>query len=338
MSTHIFIGPSLEHSEVKKQCSAAVIHGPVRLGDLSRLDTETTSKVVIIDGVFEFVPSVWHKEILVLLEAGIPVFGASSMGALRAVELKTFGMLGHGWVVDQYLTHIDDDDEVALVHADVNFDYQGLSIPLINLRYILSIDVLAASQKQLLKSVIEQLKLDFYPDRTLNRVAEILTDLAATPQDIEVLFKYLTDPAFNIKRLDAISCIKFASNFDPSTWNKKAVIKTEKTVFLQRLQVNVTDLPENDMRPQLAAFYALASKQIPNKKYFDKKVVATYLKDWFEKHKIKTDVQADALLKKMKTNKQELIQFLSIISQVDRHMSSSLASDNGYVNWLKKYL
>ena len=41
----------------------------------------------IIDGYFERVPSVWHKEILWAMAEGIHVFGSASMGALRAAEL-----------------------------------------------------------------------------------------------------------------------------------------------------------------------------------------------------------------------------------------------------------
>ena len=50
----------------------------------------------LIDGYFERVPSVSHKEILWAMSQGIVVIGAASMGALRAAELAPFGMLGVG--------------------------------------------------------------------------------------------------------------------------------------------------------------------------------------------------------------------------------------------------
>ena len=50
----------------------------------------------IIDGVFLDVASVWHREILWALSQGVHVFGAASMGALRAAELDGFGMRGVG--------------------------------------------------------------------------------------------------------------------------------------------------------------------------------------------------------------------------------------------------
>ncbi len=45
-------------------------------------------------GYFEHVPAVWHKEIMWIMERGVHVFGSAGLGALRAVELETFGMRG----------------------------------------------------------------------------------------------------------------------------------------------------------------------------------------------------------------------------------------------------
>ena len=75
--------------------------------------------IAIIDGYFEAVPAVWHKEILWALSHGIHVFGASSMGALRAAELAR---LRHGGRRPHLRglprRHVlDDDDEVAVRHA-----------------------------------------------------------------------------------------------------------------------------------------------------------------------------------------------------------------------------
>lgn len=48
------------------------------------------------------VPAVWHKELLYTLQEGVEVCGASSMGALRAAELESFGMLGVGVIFQAY--------------------------------------------------------------------------------------------------------------------------------------------------------------------------------------------------------------------------------------------
>ena len=72
----------------------------------------------LIDGVFERVLPVWHKEILWAMTQGIHVFGAASMGALRAAELHAFGMVGVGRIFADYRDGVlEADDEVAVLHG-----------------------------------------------------------------------------------------------------------------------------------------------------------------------------------------------------------------------------
>ena len=62
------------------------------------------SAIGIVDGYFEGVLSVWHKEILWAMAEGIHVFGSASMGALRAAELHPFGMHGTGRIFEAFAT------------------------------------------------------------------------------------------------------------------------------------------------------------------------------------------------------------------------------------------
>ncbi|MEL7154742.1 MAG: TfuA-like protein, partial [Pseudomonadota bacterium] len=91
MKTVAFLGPSLPPADAAG-VTDAVILPPARRGDvvhaIAKHDPET---ILIIDGYFEQVPSVWHKEILWALSQGRTVAGAASMGALRAAELDQFG-------------------------------------------------------------------------------------------------------------------------------------------------------------------------------------------------------------------------------------------------------
>src|SRR5207247_710925 len=104
-------------------------------GDLLRLLADHPRAVGIIDGRFQFVPSVWHKEILAALADGDYVFGAASMGALRAAELTGFGMTGVGKVFEDYRGGaIEDDDEVAVAHADAEHGFRETSDAMVNIR------------------------------------------------------------------------------------------------------------------------------------------------------------------------------------------------------------
>jgi len=113
----VFTGPSLSPEEAQKILPGAWIHGPIKCGDILKVLRLHPSRLIIMDGYFEQTASVWHKEILFALALGVEVYGASSMGALRAAELEPFGMQGKGKVFEMFHHHrLTDDDEVSLVH------------------------------------------------------------------------------------------------------------------------------------------------------------------------------------------------------------------------------
>src|SRR5690348_14464795 len=97
----IFLGPTLSVTQAS-QILPARYFAPVRCGDILACLRLKPRVIGIIDGFFDRSASVWHKEILWALEAGVRVFGASSMGALRAAELEVFGMEGYGDIFAAY--------------------------------------------------------------------------------------------------------------------------------------------------------------------------------------------------------------------------------------------
>jgi hypothetical protein len=108
---------------------------PAATGDVLRAVARGAEAIAIIDGVFERVPSVWHKEILFALSQGVPVYGASSMGALRAAECHAFGMVGVGRVFEAFRDGaLEDDDEVAVAHSAAEHGYRALSDAMVNIR------------------------------------------------------------------------------------------------------------------------------------------------------------------------------------------------------------
>lgn len=129
----VFLGPSLRVSEAKQLFPKASIWGPARQGDVLKALREKPRAIVLIDGVFESQPSVWHQELRVALSEGVYLFGASSMGALRAAELAPYGMIGIGEVFRAYSEgRLTDDADVALLHGDAEHEYRPLTIPLVN--------------------------------------------------------------------------------------------------------------------------------------------------------------------------------------------------------------
>ncbi|MCA0928200.1 TfuA-like protein [Ruegeria profundi] len=134
MTAVVFVGPTLSPETVAGHLDATILP-PVRQGDVYRVAQQNPSAIGIIDGYFEGVPSVWHKEILWAIEQEIPVFGSASMGALRAAELADFGMIGVGRIFEDFYNGVlHDDDEVAVLHSPAELGFQPLSEPMVSIR------------------------------------------------------------------------------------------------------------------------------------------------------------------------------------------------------------
>src|SRR5205823_983384 len=127
-----------------------------------------------IDGYFERQPAVWHKEILGAMSRGIHVFGAASMGALRAAELEVFGMEGVGSIFEAYRTGaLEDDDEVAVAQAPAELGFRALSDAMVDIRHTLELAVEASVLTAPIAAALESIaKALFYPDRRYSRVLQ----------------------------------------------------------------------------------------------------------------------------------------------------------------------
>src|SRR5699024_7565095 len=106
-------------------------------------------------------------EILPFLDGGTPVFGASSMGALRAVELEAEGMIGVGRIYDMFSRgELEADDEVAMTFCPETL--KPISEPMVNFRVALSAaetaGVISTAESAELAEAMHSL---YFPDRTV---------------------------------------------------------------------------------------------------------------------------------------------------------------------------
>jgi hypothetical protein len=202
-----FAGPSLPEAD-RSQFDSIEWRPPAEAGDLLRLNAEPGTTICLIDGYFDHRPAVRHKEILLLLSQGVRMFGASSIGALRAAEMHGFGMTGVGAIWRAYARGtIEGDDEVALIHASAERDWRALSVPLVDVRATLCRarreTVLRADEA---RALLRAAAAIHYIDRTWHLVlagsglAERLGAFAAWLRTNEV----------SQKNLDAKACIRAA--------------------------------------------------------------------------------------------------------------------------------
>jgi len=128
----VFVGPTLPDAS-KLAGSEIDIRPPASQGDVFRAAKDGATVIGIVDGYFEYAAPIWHKEILFALSQGIRVFGAASMGALRAAECAAYGMTGIGRIYEMYASGaLEDDSAVAQLHAPGELGYRSLSEPLVN--------------------------------------------------------------------------------------------------------------------------------------------------------------------------------------------------------------
>jgi hypothetical protein len=130
----VFVGPT----RLQRIPARAHIFAPAALGSVFRAAQAGYKTICLIDGYFGNIPSVWHKEILFALKKGVAVCGSSSIGALRASELHSFGMVGFGWVYRAFRRGVlQDDDEVCVLHSVLELNFDPLSEAMVNIRYSL---------------------------------------------------------------------------------------------------------------------------------------------------------------------------------------------------------
>lgn len=128
----LFAGPSLWGSQ-RPLPPGIDLRPPATCGDLLRALADRPRAIGLIDGVFETGPSVWHKEIIAVMAAGVPVLGAASLGAIRAAELHMFGMIGIGAVFAAYRDErIERDDAVMVSHAPAWLGHRPLTVALVD--------------------------------------------------------------------------------------------------------------------------------------------------------------------------------------------------------------
>ena len=208
MRACVFVGPTLRAEDLPPD-GDIVFLPPVAQGDVYRVAQERPSAIGIVDGYFEGVLSVWHKEILWAMAEGIHVFGSASMGALRSAELHQFGMHGTGRIFEAYRAgELEDDDEVAVIHGPAETGYLALSEAMVNIRETLA----AAERKGVIAdatgdALIRIAKELFYHDRTFERLLERAAEPSLPSRELAALRAWLPQGRVDRKRADALAML-----------------------------------------------------------------------------------------------------------------------------------
>lgn len=206
----VFAGPTLTRAQIYALVPDVEICPPVAAGDLLRIPLAPGDLVAIIDGFFYQSAAVRHKEILDLLKRGVHVWGAASMGALRAAELAPFGMRGFGRIFADYVSgEIDGDDEVTVLHAPEDMDYFNLTEALVNIKYAcecaVRAGVILASTSHMIAHTAAALP---FSERNYPHIFKLAVEQGLSQHEIDALQNFVRLERPNLKQCDALELIQ----------------------------------------------------------------------------------------------------------------------------------
>jgi hypothetical protein len=166
----------------------------------------------LIDGLFlqEYPPT--PIEVFQLLKRkNTVVLGGASLGALRAVELEKYGMIGIGKIFELYKKNkIIADDEVAVTFSQETQQLQ--SEAMIDIRY----NLFLASRKRVIdketrRATLKVAKNIYFPYRNyLDIIDETKRQYPSRSYYLESFRDYIGKNRQSLKERDAVKLIKYA--------------------------------------------------------------------------------------------------------------------------------
>ena len=207
----IYLGPSLPLEEAKYFLSSdnkrEVIYAPpIKRGDAPKAVSEGFDIIGIIDGVFFRESAVSPRELMEVLKTGIKIYGASSMGALRASELDRYGMVGVGKIYQWYRNNtLNSDDEVALSFDSEEF--VPISEPLVNIRETIkkakNENIISQEESE---TIFKSAKSLYFPERRWDKIIENSKKILG--KDLSNFSVFVKNKRVDIKKEDAIILLK----------------------------------------------------------------------------------------------------------------------------------
>ena len=208
----VYLGPTLSREEATKILDADY-RDPAKKGDFLMLSRDSDEKkyVGFVDGVFlhDYPPSpieVYH----LATRKNIELIGASSLGALRAVELEKFGMKGIGKIFQLYKNGIiNADDEVAVTFVRENNILQ--SEAMIDIRF----NLFLAYKKGIItnqtkKRIAKIAKNIYFPFRNYEDIIKLThKQFPSIYNELESFRSYILKNRDSLKARDAIKLLKY---------------------------------------------------------------------------------------------------------------------------------
>ena len=205
----VFLGPTMATEDAARILPARYLPPAARGAIVEAVQRFRPFSILLVDGVFGTEPAVRHAEILWAMSRGVRVVGAASMGALRAAELQSQGMIGIGLIYRWYRRFaLAPDDAVAVLHAPPELGSFPLTRALVDIRA-----TLRRAERRGLLDRATRIRLEGaaaslnFRDRSLTAV--VATAFADMHLDARVRFCAMLDEDWiSQKRLDATAALR----------------------------------------------------------------------------------------------------------------------------------
>lgn len=256
----VFVGPTIPLALASTILPDAVFRPPLQRGGLDDIPGGTV--VGIIDGLLAETMAISPGEIREAIARGVIVFGAASMGALRAAEIPQ--VIGIGRVFEMYRSGLieRDDEVVVMVNPDT---FEPWTVPMVNVRYAVERLVRSGTLRQDDGDAILQSGLALhYSERTYENILG-RSRLAANRDAAEIIQLLQT---FDLKRDDARTMLEHIAAQDPAATIPPQLAASDSTLPFNKARdfesqwapILIWESGDKVAFPELIAFLKITGK------------------------------------------------------------------------------
>jgi hypothetical protein len=202
----IFVGPTAYGARLPTRPDLSFeLKPPAERGTFEDLvaGAKSPGVVALVDGRFGDKLAVSHRELRHLLEGGWQVWGLSSLGAIRAVEMQALGMRGFGLIYEQFRKEPEKaDDEVAVLH-DPSPPFRPTTHPLVHIReamrFLVQSELVDQSEAN---EILDHLRTTWFGNRSLEIMIEHVRRVSGDQIANRASVLLIPTERFEVKRHD----------------------------------------------------------------------------------------------------------------------------------------
>lgn len=217
----VFGGPSLSLIKIKEH-NHFEYKPPIKRGDLLNIiDTHRGKPIVLItDGIFGDSLSITPNECIEYINNGGLLFGCSSIGALRAADCYSRGMVGVGDIFMGYhLGYYHSESDVAVLYDKISF--QEITYSFAHIDYLLKILV----RKNLIttidvRKIVKLIRNIMWYERTQINILQIILSATTCEKTTNLFKELMISDIHNPKKNDALLACSYLLQY----YKKQCVI------------------------------------------------------------------------------------------------------------------